>query len=277
MVSTWEELNMAGRYEKLFCISKYYEDENLRIFSMVNIQENENLFKTGCIRNTDKFLILLCWLHDEKWFSESYNILKLYQLNPDNFYILCNTQLQTDTAINVGFKNSYFINRHFNLDYNYYSIDTECKKEFDACIFGEQLNRNRIPMTFGVKSLAIIDGNAAWNSEWNYPSDAWRNTGVLGTNGKLIQETMRKSWCGICISQAESMCWSSLEFFYNGIPVITTYNDTGRMEWYNDKNSIIISEEELENNLQNVVNDFVSNIKSGKYDPYIIRKQAIEE
>jgi hypothetical protein len=267
---------MAGRYEKSFCVSKYY-DGNIRIFSMVNIPENENLFKLNVIRSSDVFLILLCWQHDQRWFEEASNVLNQYNLNKNNFFIMCNTKKQLELASQCGFKNCHFINRHFNLDYNYYKTDTNCFKKFDVCIFGEQMKRNRIPLSFNLKKLAILDGNSNWNETWNYPETAWRNEIAVGTNGMIIQETMRQSWCGLCISEAESMCWSSLEFFFNGIPVITTYNDTGRMEWYNTFNSIIISENDLTNNLQQIVDSFVNDIRSGKYDALKIRELAIEQ
>lgn len=268
---------MAGRYDNKFCISKFYETDSKRIFSIVNIPENENLFKLGVIRDNDVFLVLLCWKHDEDWFEEAATVLDRYSLNKHNFYIMCNSTHQVKISKAFGFRNSYFINRHYNLDYNYYSIRSDAIKKYDVCIFGEQLERNRIPLSFGLKNLAIIDGNACWNPKWNYPPDAWRNAEALGTNGLLIQETMRSSICGLCISEAESMCWSSLEFFYNGIPVITTYNDTGRMEWYNERNSIIISEDQLSRNLQTIVDTFIDDIKNKKYDPYIIRNEAIEK
>lgn len=267
---------MAGRYDKSFCVSKYYECQDFRVFSIVNIPENEELFKTGVIKETDKFIVLLCWLHNESWFEEAANVLDKYNLNKRNFYVMCNTLYQVKLAKAFGFTNSHYINRHFNLDYNYYKVE-QTEKIFDVCIFGEQLERNRIPLSFGLKNLAIVDGNARWNPNWKYPENAWRNSHALGTNGVLIQETMRKSWCGLCISEAESMCWSSLEFFYNGIPVITTYNDTGRMDWYTENNSIIISEDQLQNNLQNVVDSFIDSIKSNKFNPQKIRDEAISK
>ena len=269
---------MSGRYDNIFSVSKYYDDGEKRIFSIVNIPENEEIFKKYKVSKNDYFMAILSWQHDKEWFIESYNILVNYNINPDNFYILCNTKFQLVDALNVGFKNAFFINRHFNLDYNYYKVDKSVVKDFDACIFGEQHNRNRIPLSFGVNKLAIVDGNAKWNKNWNYPKDAWRNLASCGTNGMIIQETMRKSWCGLCLSEKESMCWSSLEFFYNGIPVVTTNNHTGRMEWYDSNNSIVLqsitpSLEEIENAIQLCK----GKINDGSFDSEKIRNDAIQK
>jgi len=51
---------MAGLYENSWCVSKFYEKDKLRIFSITNIPENELLFKENVIREDDIFLVLLC-------------------------------------------------------------------------------------------------------------------------------------------------------------------------------------------------------------------------
>lgn len=264
---------MSARYSSLFCISKYYECREKRFFTMANLQENEELFKKNIIKNSDVFIVLLTWSHPLSWFIEAKSILDKYNLNIQNFHILCNTTTQLNDAIKIGF-NAKLINRHFNLDYNYYRIEN-VKKEYKACVFGEQIERNRIPLTFKIDNLVIVDGLNKWNDKWDYPSHVIKKGTIGGTNDYEIQKTMRKSYCGVCVSQLESMCWSSIEFLYNGIPLISTRDDTGRQEWLDYSNCVFVDDVN-EDKIKEVVNSTVLAIKDSVFDANAIRESTIE-
>jgi len=191
---------------------------------------------------------------------------------------MCNNTEQIHMANECGFKNTYYINRHYNLDYNCYKADSNIEKIYDICVFGEQLGRNNIDLCFPFANdykIVIIDGNANWNSGLQYPESIDRiPKTACGTNGLIIQETMRQSKFGLCLSQQESMCWSSLEFFYNGIPVLSSNDKTGRECWYNENNSIVIEKKDF-TSISNGITDMLSNIEHNIYNPISIRKDAI--
>lgn len=265
-------------YRTVWCITKYF-DEDIRIFTLCNLQENGLILNNVTIRPTDVFLVLLSWMHPEEWFFNAYSYIDSLGLSEKQFYIMCNTTQQMHDAYTAGFSNAYFINRHFNMDPQFFTIDQRPKR-FDVCIFGEQLDRNRIPSAFHLSNLAIIDGLGQWNREWMYPRNAFRNgpDTILHSSksdAPIIQQTMRESYTGLCLALKESMCYSSVEFFFNGVPVVTTDNDTGRMEWFNARNSIIIPNADPAT-IKMGVEKAKEMVLDGVFRPEIIRQDAID-
>lgn len=235
---------MAGKYRKTFCVGKYLDCSQGRIFSIVNLPENTGLFEHVYkdITPKDRFLVIFSWMHPEQWFKKTDEMFVEYGLNKDQFYMMANTQEQLELCLAHGFDHSYFINRHFNFDYDTCHVDLDAVKNYDVCIFGESLPRNNIPLAFHLNNLVFLTGTRL-NEEWYYPN----HVDIVSTektnnpvNHPLIQETIRSSKIGLSLAERDSMCWSVIEFFMNGIPLVTTRCDSGRLEWCNKYNSIII-------------------------------------
>lgn len=264
---------MSLLYETVWCISKYYENTDMRVFSLVNIQENRLVMKDINFRKTDRFICLLTWMHPLKYFITAIEFLSTIGIDQSQCYLMCNTQRQLDDAKSVGFKNSYLINRYFILDPTCFHAEAN-PKLYDTCIYAEQVVRNRVHWCFHLPKLAIIDAIGKPQPLWDYPKCAWRNTMYLHEDNPIIQQVMRQSYTGLCIARTESICISSIEFFLNGIPVVSSINDTGRMEWYNDYNSILINDCKPET-ISQAVEDMKQKVLNNEIDPNKIRQDAI--
>ena len=167
---------------------------------------------------------------------------------------LCNQPGESEQFLAHGVE-AIFFNQNALVNENIFNIvdtGTPVVKEWSAVCNSIVSPYKRVELASEIDSLSLISyiysgskvksyvsrvksllSNAYWA---NYASGGWR---LLSPSE--INELLRKSVCGLCLSEVEGAMFASIEYLLSGIPVVSTPSRGGRDVFFNSVNSIICS------------------------------------
>ncbi|AYV85675.1 MAG: glycosyltransferase family 1 protein, partial [Satyrvirus sp.] len=94
---------------------------------------------------------------------------------------------------------------------------------------------------------------------------------IYDASPETVSKYMNMSKCGIMLSASEGGCYSSTEYLYCGLPIVSTRSKGGRDAYYDDYNCLICDDDCTD------VERKVSEIISKTIDPQKIRNDAISK
>lgn len=246
----------------------YFESDRLRIFIIENIQHNWLWLNQYAdkIKSTDVFLVYCGWYHSEYFANQAEAIFDELKLDKKRFYFLFNHSLELDNFSKKGFVGEV-INQNCWLDENLVMKPLDIEKRYDAIYVGRFSAFKRHYLADGVDNLALVAGNNHGNAVADIPSHKFLNDGPLNPDEVCIK--INESKCGLILSKEEGACFASSEYLLCGVPVVSTQELGGRSVWYNEYNSIIVSDDV--NEVKEAVQFFVDNPRN----PELIRSKHL--
>ena len=255
--------------DEIFPFRHYYKNQNLDIFIIENIMHNYTWLKQYANYISDKhFFFVICgWFHDN-WFVKTYSeIFDVLKLKRDNFFFLCNSQIEKEKLEKNGFIGSV-INNNCWLDENIIPC-FEVEKLYDAILVARMSKFKRHYLANRVKKLALICGGINHKKDIEYQIPKATLKLDIPISESEVFNLINKSRCGLMLSESEGACFSSSEYLLCGIPVVSTRSVGGRDFWYNSYNSIVCEPDEC--SVLNAVNFFIDNPR----DSHKIRQDHI--
>ena len=164
--------------------------------------------------------------------------------------IYCSPNEQVHQYIKKSGYASILLNHNCFLDYNKFLLKEGQDREYNAVINSRPFWWKRIYLAENVKNLAYIAGKDWANDEnsWTGYKD-WNNVSVFHKIPYYeVNEIYNKSMCGLVLSGCtgdnhqklmEGANYSSSEYLFCGLPVVSTKSQGGREYWFDEKNSII--------------------------------------
>jgi glycosyltransferase involved in cell wall biosynthesis len=198
-----------------------------------------------------------------------------YQV-PRHVHFLSNTEEIHRLRLHHGFQ-SHYVNIGCFIDDSVFTPSVEpVAKEFDAVMIarftmsvtGVALKRHYL--TSRIHRLALLDPVFATNDQALKERYCHRENCLFHNMTRLphhlVAEILRRSHCGLILSELEGVCRASCEYLLTGIPVVSTPSVGGRDVWYDDYNAIIVEPRE------EAVADAVERLKASPRAPQRIRE-----
>jgi glycosyltransferase involved in cell wall biosynthesis len=249
----------------------YLDHPNLRIFIIENIHHNWKWFQEYSKRfqKRDYFFVYCGWFHSQNFLKEDIEVFDQLNLNKDKFYFLFNSSKEFEIYRTAGFLGNV-INHNAWIDENGVMYpETHIKKIYDAVYIARHSPFKRHELATKVNNLALVMGNDHKNkSNLPLPNFLFKNDSVLAP--EEVRRKINQSFCGLILSDTEGACFSSSEYLLCGVPVVSTYSNGGRDEWYTSHNSIVCEADP--NKIAEAVDFFKKNLR----DPFKIRDDHIK-
>jgi glycosyltransferase involved in cell wall biosynthesis len=129
------------------------------------------------------------------------------------------------------------------IDETIFFPDPAVEKTFTAVINANMAAWKRHELAWGVERLALItylqDGQTPAAGIAGYQSLAFSNRtedgGVIGLTAQEVAAVLRKSWCGLMLSELEGANFASAEYLFCGLPLVTTPSRGGRHALYSSR------------------------------------------
>lgn len=158
-----------------------------------------------------------------------------------------------------------FCNQNCWLDSNLFTV-RNCPKEYDIVInaHGEKWKGHSLIENLNFTKLFITPSE--------HDLSVFKPTKILKKiDPENVCYNLSKCKVGLALSYEEGSCYASTEYLLCGIPVVSVKSKGGRDVWYNEINSIIVSNEsELKDAIQFIIDT------PHNYNAKIIRNNAIE-
>jgi glycosyltransferase involved in cell wall biosynthesis len=263
---------------------------NLFYSNKIHMIYSEHYWDENFIKSLDSTVYLF---HQFAWNCESiidsfpWNLHEKFNaLNPNfNFksnIIFCSpNSLVHNKIIEKGY-NSVLLNHNALVDYNKFYISDD--KKFKAILIARPFWWKRVFLANQVDGLAYVKGFdwAKDATSW----DGWKNMNFSHlaeeVTPPIVADLISKSSCGLILSGNtglhvqnlnEGANYSTIEYLFSGIPVISTPNLGGRNFWLNEYNSVTVNPEPTE--ISNTVNKINLNELLQINSSYQIRNSAI--
>jgi glycosyltransferase involved in cell wall biosynthesis len=253
-----------------FPFREYYAENSLRLFIIENIHHNWEWMKIHSPRfqSRDYFIIYSGWYLDDWFLKQDEMVFEALRLDKNKFFILFNSHEEMERYRARGFRGQ-LINQNCWLDWDGdMNIRSNTTKEYDAVYVARPTPFKRHFLASEVQKLALVTGNLHGGlAQDNMPSSVYRNEEQLSPSG--VAEIINMSCCGLILSEIEGACFASSEYLLCGVPVVSTHSKGGRDFWYNNYNSIQVSDNSKE--VKEAVDFFVHKPR----DPVAIRQQHI--
>jgi len=127
----------------------------------------------------------------------------------------------------------------------------ETKKEFSAIHVANLAPWKRHELAWGVRGIAVVtyDVNRSGKTDAlsGYEDIAWTNRDAEGrihqVSGIEVADLIRRSNCGLILSELEGGNFASSEYLFCGVPVISTLSRGGRHEFFDPRCVTIVPPE----------------------------------
>ena len=270
-----ENIDRPGwAYNNYVIGSKYFENNNFRIFFMENLEHNWDVleyFKP----NDYLFIIIGSWA--EKWNFEYANKIirsKNPNFNLKNICWLANEIENILYAHEYGFSSIFCNQNAIIVNENIFDIINELKIYDHIINCRPEKNFKKPYLCKKVDNLAVIKG---FNfRKYDFYDLTELNSVFINENRLNQQEVVKKlnqSKTGGIYSEKEGACFSSGEYLLCGLPVISLDARGGRQIWYNKDNSVIC--EMTEESVKSSVDDALNKLNNNEFNPIKIRENHI--
>jgi glycosyltransferase involved in cell wall biosynthesis len=195
--------------------------------------------------------------------------------DPRHVHFLSNAEAIHRVRLQHGFQ-SHYVNIGCFIDDSIFKPSVvPVAKEFDAVMnarftvsnTGAELKRHYL--TGQIQRLALLDPVFATNDRELKERYCRRENCLFHNVARLphhlVAEILRRSHCGLILSELEGVCRASCEYLLTGLPVVSTPSVGGRDVWYDDYNAIIAEPTE------EAVAAAVECLKAAPRDPQRIR------
>jgi len=250
----------------------YYEGRRLRIFIIENLQHNYTWLSKyrHNIREGDHFFVILGSHWDEEFLNNADQMFEYLGLDKNKFFIMYNDNRDNELFTRYGFIGDV-INQNAWLDYNETMRilpDIAAAKKYDAIYVGRLIKAKRHYLASEVRNLALVSGPLHGNNVTeSAPAFMYKNSRKLSPDEVCTK--INQSCCGLILSEKEGACFASSEYLLCGVPVVSTYSEGGRADWYDDYNSIVVPP------VKEKVAAAVATLVKYPRDPRLIRKRHI--
>lgn len=201
-----------------------------------------------CLRMRTAYFFCTWWWYTENDYQAE--IVKKFEAEhaqkyPKHHFIhLCNTSKQEEVFGVKGLR-AEFVNHNCLVDERIFRPLSSIKKFYDA-VYDARLNKfKRHHLARNLRNLALIYPN--WGND--YPADMrairtmlneshYFNHGPDGTYQNLNPEEVNRALnackVGLCLSRREGAMYASIQYLLCGLPVVSTRNQGGRDEFFDD-------------------------------------------
>ena len=184
---------------------------------------------------------------------------------PQNIFFLANSDRCRDILRDEGVQ-AYTVSHNAFIDPETFSIKN-VRKEYKAAFLGCCRPQKRPELT----SLVLPDLTVITHSnEKQRELVSHAKNITFNPPHEKIAEEICKADSGLILSATEGGCYSSTEYLYCGLPVISTKSTGGRDAYYDESNSIIVDD------TPESVKDAVDLVHKKNYDPNKIREGALK-
>jgi glycosyltransferase involved in cell wall biosynthesis len=242
--------------------SSQYKLFNDRIVSLEDASE--------VVESNSIFIISISW-NCSKF---SLNIINKFNEIYSNIIVLTNTLYEEEFYRKATNVDVLFCNSNAFLDETVYNIDKSIKKKYNLIVNSCFKSFKRVKFANKLNNVLHI---GYYNGEVNkyipdFGTIANYHSGEYNhLKSHEIANYINSSYIGGIFSKEEGACYASTEYLLCGIPVLSTESKGGRDIWYNEENSIICHED----NVNECFNTMKQNIDSGMYDPVKIRDDCL--
>ena len=189
----------------------------------------------------------------------------------DNFYLLCNSRVETDRALQEGFVNARWVHQNCFLDPHIFFNRPDLAKTYDAVYIGRVSAAKRHHLASQVRNAYLI--RYATDPERPPPFYVGYNQAWLSPHG--VSEVLNRARVGLILSEMEGGNYGTTEYLLCGLPVVSTKipsaGTLGGREAYLDLENSIYCEPVAE-----AVSAAVDDLSRRAPDPYRIRRRALE-
>ncbi len=253
-----------------------FENKEVALYFMEGISHSAHLY-ANVKHDNPWFFTQLPWYCDEESLQENVDFFACVTGLPiERIILLANSENELQTAIKIGLTNSKLVCQNAWLDYNLFQPQFETKKIYDLVINCRPENWKRPFLAKDIDNLAVIKG--ANHRPSDYCDLAPLNPAYMNPERIAPQEVcniLAQSYCGGIFSAVEGACYSSSEYLIMGLPVISTSSLGGRDVWYNDHNSIIVSDNSAD--VARAVEEVKDRLNDGSFYPPEIRAMHISQ
>ncbi|HLG19356.1 MAG TPA: hypothetical protein VI895_06010 [Bdellovibrionota bacterium] len=192
--------------------------------------------------------------------------------------ILLNNSASEDRMTKcLGFE-SYLINHNIHVSESDFRVEPRPKK-YDAVYMAQAKPFKRIHLARQVRSLYVItyfwpdvrDKNGLWDLHAFEPSVSHAEFNRDRISASEINRILNESYCGLALSRKEGAMFSSMEYLFAGLPIVSTKSIGGRDFFFDDRFVRIVKSDAEQ------VSEGVAEFKRLKLDPHIIRKVTLEK
>ena len=258
-------------YKDIYCLNKYYEDNNISIILVHGILQNYKLFDYLFNSTYNYILISFPWYLNKADFQSTINLIKDKRKDKKNEFIMLCPDLDS-ILFSIEFDLKYlFINNNAWLDYEIFTYK-KSNKIYNMIMNCRSQPSKRPYLAKNVDNLAFIKSkNLVFGDSYDFNELKYSFTNNKSLSAEEICTLCNQSHCGGIFSAIEGCCYASVEYLLCGLPVISTPSQGGRDIWYNTDNSIIVeNEDDIQNAIQNIVNGSI------KFDNAKISKDCKE-
>ena len=222
------------------------------------------------------YLFTLPFRHHQRYYHDSLRFIQQIapQVSSTQIVVLANSVEDLISSRNAGMDRSFLCNHNCWLDPSLFTIQNK-EKIYDLVINTRPEPWKRPELAAAVDRLAVIKGN-------NYRKDQFFDLASLNPayinaeriSAEDVVSILNQSSCGGIFSKVEGACYSSSEYLLCGLPVVSTPSRGGRDIWYDQFNSIIVTDESADGVREAV--DRIQYLRSyGLYNPHEIRARHI--
>lgn len=201
----------------------------------------------------------------------SLGFIKYRNKKTSNTTKLCNTWLSSFILGCLG-TNAPHVN-HNNFVYDNIFKVKKNEKIYNAIYIAQAYECKRIELSALVKNMCWITYGGT--EEFRKKHLSVGNIDFVNNyyfSREECCEKINQSWCGLALSAKEGAMLAATEYLMCGLPVVSTNSLGGRMEWFNNKNSIICAANSIDVN--KAVNRAIDMVKSGDFNSEEISRET---
>jgi glycosyltransferase involved in cell wall biosynthesis len=223
-------------------------------------------------------------LHNFPWNYESRFLERNSTFNFKKNFIFCAPTLNCHYFFKKNGYNSIFLNHNSLVDYQLFSTGIESEKKFDFVINSRPFNWKRVYLSISLSNLAYIKGNDWANNDtsWN----KWNEMTLAEVFSCIplnkVSDILSSSKIGLILSgntgenqqgANEGANYSTIEYLFSGLPVVSTPNQGGRNFWLNENNCLFCDPNE--ESVSDIARLALEMKRNGIFHSERIRKEAI--
>jgi len=217
------------------------------------------------------------------WFFSWSSLLHFYKQRKKlkqkniNLILLQNSKKENRFSIFFGFE-SLWINQNIQVCEHLFAIEKN-EKKYDATYIAAAKKYKRLHLAKDIKNLNIItyfwpdirdkDGN--WDLHTFEPCIKHCTFNKQRIATPEICTQLNQSYCGLALSAKEGAMLAIMEYFYSGIPVVTTESIGGRDQFYDHRFVKVVAAN------SKAVKKAVELMIQSNIDPNLIRDETIKK